>query len=50
LKEQIQHGRHDLITEWMAAAKDLVDEFRSFREFYPWDKYLKFLGVGNDGG
>lgn len=32
---------------WMMAAKILTDDFRSFKPFYPWDKYLKFLGYGN---
>jgi general transcription factor 3C polypeptide 3 (transcription factor C subunit 4) len=29
---------------WMEAARDLTDDFRSFKTFYPWDKYVKFLG------
>ncbi|GJC86849.1 transcription factor tau subunit sfc4 [Colletotrichum liriopes] len=48
LKKDIQAGDHSLIPTWMAAAGDLVGEFRSFRKFYPWDKYLKFLGAAND--
>ncbi|KAK1659350.1 RNA polymerase III transcription factor tfiiic [Colletotrichum godetiae] len=48
LKKEIQAGDHSLIPTWMAAAGDLVGEFRSFRKFYPWDKYLKFLGAAND--
>ncbi|KAJ2895518.1 hypothetical protein MKZ38_006393 [Zalerion maritima] len=28
---------------WMVAAKTLVDDFRSFKEFYHWEKYLRFL-------
>jgi general transcription factor 3C polypeptide 3 (transcription factor C subunit 4) len=32
----------------MAAARDLVDDFRSFRRFYTWDKYVKYLGAAND--
>lgn len=30
--------------EWMGAAKDLIDDFRSIKSFYPWDKYVRFLG------
>ncbi|XXG96530.1 protein phosphatase regulator [Hypoxylon texense] len=30
---------------FMAAAQKLVDDFRSYREFYPWDKYLAHLGL-----
>lgn len=48
LKKDIQAGNHSLIPTWMAAAGELVGEFRSFRKFYPWDKYLKFLGAAND--
>ncbi|KAK1992952.1 RNA polymerase III transcription factor tfiiic [Colletotrichum falcatum] len=48
LKKEIQAGDHSLIATWMTAAGELVGEFRSFRKFYPWDKYLKFLGAAND--
>lgn len=30
--------------DWMKAAKELVDDFRSYKQFYPWEKYIKFLG------
>lgn len=29
---------------WMEAAADLIDDFRGFKTFYPWDKYVRFLG------
>ncbi|KAI9740756.1 MAG: transcription factor TFIIIC subunit tfc4 [Claussenomyces sp. TS43310] len=29
---------------WMDAARDLIEDFRGFRTFYPLDKYLRFLG------
>lgn len=29
---------------WMAAAQDLIEDFRGFKTFYPWDKYVRFLG------
>jgi general transcription factor 3C polypeptide 3 (transcription factor C subunit 4) len=29
---------------WMMAARDLTDDFRSVRKFYPYDKYASFLG------
>src|SRR5690606_8954150 len=32
--------------EWMKAAKHLIDDFRSYKQFYPWEKYIKFLGYG----
>ncbi|KAL2135438.1 hypothetical protein VTI74DRAFT_8540 [Chaetomium olivicolor] len=39
-------GDEQAKAEWMKAAKDLVDDFRSYKQFYPWDKYIKFLGYG----
>ncbi|KAI0386194.1 TPR-like protein [Hypomontagnella monticulosa] len=31
--------------EFMSAARNLVDDFRSYRDFYTWDKYLAHLGI-----
>jgi len=45
LKCQIKAGRTDLVPEWMAAGRELIDDFRSSRKFYSWDKYLKFMGL-----
>ncbi|KAK7733961.1 transcription factor TFIIIC subunit tfc4 [Cytospora paraplurivora] len=47
LREQVASGDKAAEEEWMAAAQDLVDDFRSFKEFYPWDKYLSFMGYGS---
>ncbi|KJR87796.1 general transcription factor 3C polypeptide 3 (transcription factor C subunit 4) [Sporothrix schenckii 1099-18] len=47
LKERADAGDVDAAAEWMEAAKELIDDFRSFREFYTWDKYVQFLGVNN---
>ncbi|POS76573.1 hypothetical protein DHEL01_v205031 [Diaporthe helianthi] len=47
LREQVKSGDKAAEEEWMAAAQDLVDDFRSFKEFYPWDKYLSFMGYGS---
>ncbi|KAI5460082.1 hypothetical protein BGZ63DRAFT_426031 [Mariannaea sp. PMI_226] len=44
LRRQIKAGRSDLISEWMASSKELVDDFRSLKKFYTWEKYLRFLG------
>lgn len=44
LKKQIEAGHSDLMATWMDASKELVDEFRSLKRFYSWDKYLNFLG------
>ena len=30
---------------FMAAASALVEDFRSYKDFYPWDKYLTHLGI-----
>ncbi|KAL8367320.1 hypothetical protein RB595_009173 [Gaeumannomyces hyphopodioides] len=40
-------GRSGMMAEWMGAAKELVDDFRSFRDFYSWEKYVSSLGYGN---
>ncbi|KAF3770208.1 TPR-like protein, partial [Cryphonectria parasitica EP155] len=47
LRERMASGDIEAEDEWMAAAQDLVDDFRSFKEFYPWDKYLNFMGYGS---
>ncbi len=39
-----QGGDKEAQAQWMEAAKELTDDFRSFREYYPWDKYVRFLG------
>lgn len=44
LRRQINEGREDLVPVWMASSKELVDDFRSLKKFYTWDKYLHFLG------
>lgn len=47
LRERMVTGDLAAEDEWMAAAQDLVEDFRSFKEFYPWDKYLNFMGYGS---
>jgi general transcription factor 3C polypeptide 3 (transcription factor C subunit 4) len=37
-------GDEQAKADWMQAAKKLVDDFRSYKQFYPWEKYIKFLG------
>lgn len=49
LKARIRDGDESAVPEWMAAARELIDDFRSYRKFYSWDNYLKFLGRANDG-
>ncbi|XWW99052.1 hypothetical protein V2A60_007057 [Cordyceps javanica] len=43
LKLRISQGQVDLTGEWMNASRDLVDDFRSLKRFYSWDKYLHYL-------
>ncbi|KAJ6780308.1 hypothetical protein PWT90_09391 [Aphanocladium album] len=43
LKLRISQGQTDLAQQWMNASRDLVDDFRSLKRFYSWDKYLHFL-------
>ncbi|CAK7274464.1 transcription factor TFIIIC subunit tfc4 [Sporothrix epigloea] len=47
LRERADGGDEGAGHEWMEAAKELINDFRSFREFYSWDKYVQFLGVNN---
>lgn len=47
LRERMAAGDLAAEEEWMAAAQTLVDDFRSFKDFYPWDKYLSFMGYGS---
>lgn len=44
LKQRIEAGESDLIPAWMGSSKELIDDFRSLKKFYSWDKYLHFLG------
>lgn len=44
LKQQIKSGSSDLIPVWIESCRELVDDFRSLKRFYTWDKYLHFLG------
>lgn len=43
LKRRISEGQGYLAEEWMSASRDLVDDFRSLKRFYSWDKFLQFL-------
>ncbi|QUC22196.1 uncharacterized protein UV8b_06437 [Ustilaginoidea virens] len=44
LKRKISAGQTDLVSQWMSCSKELIDDFRSLKRFYTWDKYLHFLG------
>ena len=42
--DDMRNGDAEATREWMSAAQDLTDDFRSVRRFYPYDKYALFLG------
>jgi general transcription factor 3C polypeptide 3 (transcription factor C subunit 4) len=48
LKRQIADGQKELIPTWMASANELIDDFRSLKRFYTWDRYLNFLGSNSN--
>ena len=44
LIEAVRKGDVESKTQWMAAAKNLIQDFRLNKAFYPYDKHMKFLG------
>lgn len=44
----MRSGNPQSLFPWMAAAKDLSDDFRGFKTFYPWDKFIKFIGYSGN--
>ncbi|KAK3692386.1 hypothetical protein B0T22DRAFT_495585 [Podospora appendiculata] len=46
LKEQVVAGDEQATAAWTRAAKNLTDDFRSYKQFYPWEKYIRYLGFG----
>jgi general transcription factor 3C polypeptide 3 (transcription factor C subunit 4) len=44
LVEQVRLGDVDSRSQWMAAAKQLIENFRTQRVFYPCEKYMRFYG------
>jgi general transcription factor 3C polypeptide 3 (transcription factor C subunit 4) len=44
LKSQVAQGDENAMRSWMAAAKELTDDFRASKEFYPWDMYIRARG------
>ncbi|KAK3357327.1 hypothetical protein B0T25DRAFT_589631 [Lasiosphaeria hispida] len=46
VRDRVVEGDEHATETWMKAAKDLIDDFRSYKEFYPWEKYIKYLGYG----
>lgn len=44
LIEEVRKGDVDSRAQWMAAAKQLIENFQSARVFYPCEKYMRFYG------
>ncbi|KAL5612537.1 uncharacterized protein BROUX77_002693 [Berkeleyomyces rouxiae] len=44
LRSKIYQGEGDMVPTWIIVVKELIDDFRSSKKFYTWDKYLKLLG------
>ncbi|RFU27016.1 hypothetical protein B7463_g9320, partial [Scytalidium lignicola] len=47
-RSQMRDGDEEAMQSWMDAAGDLINDFRSCKTFYPWDKYVHFLGYSRD--
>ncbi|KAI9851300.1 MAG: transcription factor TFIIIC subunit tfc4 [Thelocarpon superellum] len=48
LQDQMRAGDESATIDWMRGSKVLVQEFRSARVFFPWDKYVRFLGYSRE--
>lgn len=44
LAEQVRNGDVDSSSQWMTAAKQLIETFQAERVFFPYDKYMRFYG------
>ena len=47
-RDGMRNGDVEAIEIWMEGAGTLTDDFRSFKAFYPWDKYILFDGYFPD--
>ena len=43
LKGRISNGDHSLIRTWLQSSRELLEDFRSLKQFYSRDKYLEYL-------
>jgi len=48
LQNQMLAGEEAATDQWMGAALEMIDDFRSCKAFYPWDKYVRFLGYSGE--
>ncbi len=46
--DYMRAGDMDATEAWLEAAAALTDDFRSCKAFYPWDKYVKFMGYSGE--
>jgi general transcription factor 3C polypeptide 3 (transcription factor C subunit 4) len=46
--DSMRAGDVESVQRWMEAARNMIDDFRSFKLFYPWDKYARFLGYSKN--
>lgn len=44
LAEQVRNGDVVSTSQWMTAAKQLIETFQAERVFFPYDKYMRFFG------
>ncbi|KAI9789279.1 MAG: transcription factor TFIIIC subunit tfc4 [Peltula sp. TS41687] len=44
VEDRMKSDDEDAVREWMEAASMMIKDFRGAKVFYPWDKYIKFLG------
>ena len=43
-RQEMLEGNRQAARAWMTAARDLTDDFRGVRSFYPYEKYMRFVG------
>ena len=48
LRPRMRDGDEEATAEWMDAASELIQDFRSVRVFYPWDRMRQFFGYSNE--
>ncbi|RDW71323.1 hypothetical protein BP6252_07886 [Coleophoma cylindrospora] len=47
--DKMKSGDESSSRSWMMSASHLIDDFRGCKTFYPWDKYVHFMGYsGSD--
>lgn len=49
LREAMLAGDEESTVQWLDATRGLIQDFKSNKVFFPWDKYLKFQGYSKEG-